>query len=52
VLDKNSNSQRFFNLHEEDVVSMAIHPNKQIIATGQMAAKGKAKAIDLFVWNL
>lgn len=34
VLNKNSNTQTFFNLHEEDVVSMAIHPGKNIIATG------------------
>ena len=34
VLDKNENTQRFFNLHEEDVVSMAMHPNKDIFATG------------------
>lgn len=34
VLNKQQNTQRFFNLHEEDVVSMAIHPNKDIIATG------------------
>jgi hypothetical protein len=30
---------------------MALHPSKDIIATGQMAAKGKAKVIDIFVWN-
>jgi hypothetical protein len=30
---------------------MAIHPNKDIIATGQMAAKGKAKFIDIFIWS-
>lgn len=51
VLDKTKNTQRFFNLHEDDVVSLAIHPNKDIIATGQMAAKGKAKMIDIFIWK-
>ena len=30
---------------------MAVHPKGNIIATGQMAAKGKAKTIDLYVWN-
>ena len=30
---------------------MAIHPTRDIIATGQMAAKGKAKVVDIFVWN-
>ena len=52
VLNKSQNTQKFFNLHEEDVVAMALHPSKQIIATGQMAAKGKAKLIDIFVWNV
>lgn len=51
VLNKQANTQKFFNLHEDDVVSMAIHPTKEIIATGQMAAKNKAKVIDIFVWN-
>ncbi len=30
---------------------MAIHPDKDIIATGQMAAKGKAKFIDIYLWK-
>jgi microtubule-associated protein-like 6 len=30
---------------------MAIHPDGDIIATGQMAAKGRAKVIDIFVWK-
>ena len=34
VMNKTSNTQNFFNLHEEDVVSLALHPNKDIIATG------------------
>lgn len=31
---------------------MALHPSKDILATGQMAAKGKAKMIDIFVWRI
>ena len=34
VHERTKNTQRFFNLHEEDIVSMAVHPNKDIIATG------------------
>ena len=34
VMDKTSNTQNFFNLHDEDVVSLALHPGKDIIATG------------------
>ena len=31
--------QEFFNLHKEDIVSMALHPDGDIVATGQMAGK-------------
>ena len=34
-----SHEQHFFNMHHEDVVAMAIHPDKDIVATGQMAGK-------------
>lgn len=50
-LDKNTNTQTFFDGHDEDVVCLAIHPNKNIIATGQMAKAGKAKLIDIYVWD-
>lgn len=33
-------------------MSLAIHPSKDIIATGQMATKGKGKLIDIFVWRV
>jgi echinoderm microtubule-associated protein-like 6 len=51
VLKKEENEQRFFNQHRDDVVSMDIHPLRNIVATGQMAAKGRAKLIDLYVWD-
>jgi microtubule-associated protein-like 6 len=51
VLKKDENEQRFFNQHRDDVVSMDIHPDRNIVATGQMAAKGRAKLIDLYVWD-
>ena len=52
VMNKKTNKQRYFTNHEEDIVSLAIHPNGKTVATGQMAAKGKAKFIDLYVWNI
>ena len=39
VQDLNTWSQEFFNLHHEDIVAMAMHPNGEIVATGQMAGK-------------
>ena len=52
VIDKKTNKQRFFTHHKEDIVSLAIHPNKVTVATGQRAAKGEAKYIDLYIWNV
>lgn len=34
VLNKKSNTQRFFNEHDDDIVCLDIHPNKNIVATG------------------
>lgn len=51
VLKKKENEQRFFNQHRDDVVSMDIHPLRNIVATGQMAEKGRAKLIDMYVWD-
>lgn len=50
-MDPKKNEQKFFTLHQDDVVSFSIHPDRDIIATGQMAAKGKAKMIDMFIWK-
>ena len=38
------------------MVALAYHhqasTGREIAATGQMAAKGKAKMVDVFVWNI
>lgn len=52
VLNKQNNTQTFFDQHDEDMVAMAIHPNGKIVATGQMAKAGKAKLIDIYVWEI
>ena len=41
VLDKDRNEQTFFTKHDEDMVALAIHENRSIVATGQMAKAGK-----------
>lgn len=51
-LNYKSNTQTFFNQHEEDVISFDLHPSRRIAATGQMAMKGKSKMIDIFVWDV
>lgn len=44
--------QDFFVKHIEDIVSFSLHPTRSIAATGQMAAAGKAKCLDLFIWDV
>ena len=39
VYDKNAHKQEFFNMHHEDIVAMALHPDGEHVATGQMAGK-------------
>ena len=51
VMNVNSKEQDFFLMHDDDVVSIAVHPNKIFVATGQTAHVGKSTKIDLFVWN-
>ena len=51
LLEPDKNEQSYFIRHEEDIVSLAIHPNSVIAATGQMAQAGKAKMIEIYVWN-
>ncbi len=43
VIDKKTNKQRYFTHHKEDIVSIAIHPNKITVATGQRASKRGSK---------
>ena len=52
VMDIKSKEQSFFQMHEEDIVCLAISPNGKFAATGQMARRGKAKRIDMFVWDV
>ena len=47
-----TNKQKYFPYHHEDIVSLALHPNGYTVATGQMAQKGYSKYLDLFIWNI
>lgn len=38
-LDYSENTQQFFNQHTDDIISMAVHEDKQIAATGQIGPK-------------
>mmetsp|Transcript_15033 Transcript_15033/g.25736 ORF Transcript_15033/g.25736 Transcript_15033/m.25736 type:complete len:637 (+) Transcript_15033:128-2038(+) len=52
VHDVNTNTQNFLIGHIDDITSMAIHPNKNIVATGQIDPKGKAEKAYFIVWDV
>ena len=52
VLDTKHNTQDFFNLHQDDVVSLTLHPNRDIAATGTRSIDGHPKLIDIFIWKI
>jgi microtubule-associated protein-like 6 len=52
LLNKENNHQTFFTKHDEDIVALAINKDRNIAATGQMAKSGKAKVIDIYIWDI
>ena len=46
VLDKTDNIQHFFNLHNDDILSIAFHPNGILVATGEIGPKPP-----IYLWN-
>lgn len=51
VMDPVTRQQKFFSMHDDDVVCLAIHPNKRVVATGQMCHVGKSKNLEIHVWD-
>lgn len=39
IMNIKDRTQEFSNIHKEDIVSMALHPDGNLVATGQMAGK-------------
>jgi WD40 repeat protein/Ca2+-binding EF-hand superfamily protein len=52
LLDVRTNAQSFFQKHDNDVVALGLHPQREVAATGQMAQIGRARSIDIFVWDV
>jgi WD40 repeat protein len=46
INDKDNNRQRFFLGHDSDIISSCLHPDKTIVATGQMS-----KNAQICIWN-
>ena len=51
VMSRSTSSQRFFQLHNDDVVSLAVHPSRTIVATGQVTHVGETAALPVYVWE-
>ena len=46
VYNIEAHTQRFYTLHDDDILSMAVHPNRTIVATGDGGKKPK-----ICVWD-
>ena len=51
----NANKQKFFAMHDEEIVCVAVHPDKRTIATGSISRKNDEENplnfVDIFVWD-
>lgn len=52
VLDPRTNNQRFFAMHDDDVVCLSVSPDRKLAVTGQMARVGKSRALELHIWSI
>lgn len=46
VLDPETNTQRFFNKHIDDITAFDVHPDDETVATGEIGPKPS-----IYVWN-
>jgi microtubule-associated protein-like 6 len=51
VMSRDCTSQHFFQLHNDDVVSLAVHPSRTIVATGQVTHVGETSELPVYVWE-
>ena len=47
ILDPTTNTQKFHITHKDDIMSIAIHPNGKVIATGEIGPKPL-----ISIWNI
>jgi len=52
VFDTDNVSQTFYGGHNDDICSLAIHPNGEIVATGQVASTKGVRKPRICVWNI
>lgn len=46
VYDAKDHSQRFFNMHINDIISMAFSPDKKLVATGEIGPHPS-----IYIWD-
>lgn len=55
-MDIKSLKQDFYNVQKNDLIAMAITPNREVVATGQMAEVDKERPkipiVDVHVWSV
>eukprot|EP00775_Hariotina_reticulata_P001782 gene1782-2116_t len=53
VYDPNTHTQQFFKEHDDDITCLAVHPDRGLVATGQVASAldGSADCPFLHVWD-
>ena len=51
LADPATGAQQYYEGHSDDIVCVALHPNGQLVATGQGASAGGAAA-ELHVWDV
>ena len=53
VYDPDTHTQKFYQAHDDDIKCMAIHPDRLLVATGQVASAldGSADVPYLTVWD-
>jgi microtubule-associated protein-like 6 len=45
-MDLKENTQTFFNLHTDDIISLDLHPDGNLVATGEIGPKPF-----IFIWD-
>ncbi|XP_071537716.1 LOW QUALITY PROTEIN: echinoderm microtubule-associated protein-like CG42247 [Panulirus ornatus] len=51
ILDRTDDVQRHYTEHTEDIQCMALHPSRELVASGQRASRGQRTTAHVRVWH-
>jgi WD40 repeat protein len=51
ILDMKANTQKFFNLHKDEISTFDLSPDKKWCATGTIPEEGRLSEPEIYVWN-